>query len=183
MNVRNMNNVALIEKESLRDFIEHKNKRTMQETLRLMTPVMKSLDFMHKNNVIHGDVSPDSLEMLSDGCLELLGPDKEDRWRDITLTRLVDKASYSAPESLDIKGISGSWSDVYSVCAVMYFCVTGVDPTDAVSRMLLDDLKKPSEIGADIMPSEEEALMRGLMLDSNNRIHDMIQLQQSFMIE
>ena len=176
MNTSNMNN-ATPANETLRDFIEHNNSRTMHETLQLMTPVMKTLEHMHKNKVIHGGVSPDSLEVLSDGHLELLDPDKEDRWRDITLTKLVDKASYSAPESLDTKGISGSWSDVYSVCAVMYFCVTGVDPRDAVSRMLLDDLKLPSELGADIRSAAEGILMKGLDLDSTKRLRSITQLR------
>ena len=171
------------EKHNLRDYIEHNRKQTMHETLQLMIPVIKNLEHMHKDKIIHGEISPDNLEVHSDGSLELHGPDKEERWCDITLTRLVDNSNYSAPERLDSKGISGSWSDVYSLCAVMYFCLTGEDPINPVSRMLLDDLKKPSEMGADIRPSEEETLMRGLMLDSNNRIHDMIQLQQSFMIQ
>lgn len=174
---------SIVMEETLREHIEHNGNLTMDETLQRMTPVMKTLEHMHKRADMHGDISPDNLRVLRDGSLKLTDPEEEDQFKDITLTRLVAGSCYSPPEKLDVKGVFGSWSDVYSICAVMYFCITGKDPDDVVTRLLFDDLKRPSELDADITSGDEKTLMRGLMLDSNNRIHDMIQLQQSFTIE
>lgn len=60
----------------------------------------------------------------------------------------------------------------------MYFCITGKNPEDAISRLMIDDLKKPSELGADILPAAEKTLMRGMALDSKERIHDIALLRK-----
>ena len=168
--------MEFLEGVTLRDFIEQNGTWTMDETLRRLSPVMKMLDHMHTGNVVHGDISPDNIMVLKDGRLKLLGIRTEDQNQNITLTRLVAQARYSPPEQLDAKGEFGSWSDVYSVCAVMYFCITGRDPDDAVSRMMLDDLKKPSGLDADILPAAEKTLMRGLSLDGKERVRSMTEL-------
>lgn len=172
--------MEFLEGVTLRDFIEQNGTWTMDETLRRLFPVMKTLDHMHTGNVVHGDISPDNIMVLKDGRLKLLGISTEDQYQNITLTRLVAQARYSPPEQLDSKGVFGSWSDVYSVCAVMYYCITGRDPDDAVSRMMLDDLKKPSGLDADILPAAEKTLMRGLTLDGKERVHSMTELISEF---
>jgi serine/threonine protein kinase len=173
----------LPEGDTLRSFIEQKGTWTMKKTLQLMNPLMKSLEKKDDDDVACRDISPDKLIVMQDGNLRLLDFDNTDQRMDITLTSLAAGSCYTPPEKLDVKGVSGSWSDVYSVCAVIYYCITGSDPEDAVSRLLLDDLRKPSELDADITSSEEKTLMRGMTLDSKERIQDIIQLQQSFMLK
>ena len=168
--------MEFLEGMTLRECIEKNGIWTMGETLHRFYPIMKTLEHMHTDNVIHGDISPDNIMVLKDDKLRLLGLSAEDKYRDITLTRLVSGARYVPPEQLDAKGASGSWSDVYSVCSVLYYCITGEDPDDAVSRLMLDDLKKPSELDADIMPAAEKTLMRGLALDGSERVRSMTQL-------
>ena len=172
--------MEFLEGVTLRDFIEQNGIWTMDETLRRFTPLMRTLDHMHTGNVFHGNISPDNIMVLKDGRLKLLGISAEEQYQSITLTRLVAQARYSPPEQLDAKGVFGSWSDVYSVCAVMYFCITGRDPDDAVSRMMLDDLKKPSGLDADILPAAERTLMHGLSLNGKERVRSMTELISEF---
>lgn len=171
--------MEFLEGENLRDYIEKNGKWTMEETVQRMSPVMKTLEHMHKDNVIHRDISPENLMVLGDGSLKLLDFGAAKQYEDSTLSRLVVKANYSPPEQMDAKGIFGSWSDVYSVCAAMYYCITGQNPEDAISRLMMDDLKKPSELGADILPAAEKTLMSGMALDSSERIQGMAQLREN----
>ena len=165
-----------LEGETLRSNIERNGRWDIEDAVRRMSPVMKTLGRMHKKGVIHRDISPDNLMVMDDGRLVLLDFGAARQYEDSTLSRLVVKASYSPPEQMDAKGIFGSWSDVYSVCAAIYFCVTGTNPEDAISRLMLDELKKPSELGAKILPAAEKTLMNGMALDSKERIKSMEQL-------
>ena len=149
----------------------------MEDTVQRMAPVMETLEHMHKDNVIHRDISPDNIMVVEDGSLKLLDFGAAKQYSDSTLSRLVVKASYSPPEQMDARGMFGSWSDVYSICAAIYFCITGKNPEDAISRLMIDDLKRPSELGADILPAAEKTLMRGMALDSSERIRDMALLR------
>lgn len=170
--------MEFLEGENLRECIEKDGKWTMEETVQRMAPVMETLEHMHRNNVIHRDISPDNIMVLKDGKLKLLDFGAAKQYEDSTLSRLVVKASYSPPEQMDAKGMFGSWSDVYSICAAMYFCITGKNPEDAISRLMMDDLKKPSELGANILPAAEKTLMSGMALDSSKRIQGMSQLRK-----
>lgn len=169
--------MEFLEGGTLRECIEQGGKWTMERTVERMAPVMETLEHLHKSNVIHRDISPDNIMVLKDGRLKLLDFGAAKQYSDSTMSRLVVKASYSPPEQMDAKGVFGSWSDVYSVCAAMYFCITGKNPEDAISRLMFDDLKKPSELGADILPAAEKALMNGMALDSSKRIRDVAQLR------
>ena len=169
--------MEFLEGETLRDHIAGSGRWTMEDTVRSMSPVMKTLENMHRDNVIHRDISPDNIMVMKDGSLRLLDFGSAKQYQDSTMSRLVAKASYSPPEQMDARGIFGSWSDVYSICAAMYFCITGKNPEDAISRLMVDDLKKPSELGADISPDAENILMSGMALDSSKRIRDMAGLR------
>ena len=169
--------MEFLEGGTLRECIEQGGRWTMEETVERMDPIMETLEHMHRRSVIHRDISPDNIMVLEDGRLKLLDFGAAKQYSDSTMSRLVVKASYSPPEQMDSKGIFGSWSDVYSICAAMYFCITGKNPEDAISRLMFDDLKKPSEYGADILPEAEKALMNGMALDSSKRIRDVAQLR------
>lgn len=169
--------MEFIEGETLRSRIERSGRMDIEDTVRLMSPVMKTLGRMHEKGVIHRDISPDNLMVTKDGSLKLLDFGAARQYEESTLSRLVVKANYSPPEQMDAKGIFGSWSDVYSICGAIYFCITGHNPEDAISRLMLDDLKKPSELGAVILPAAEKTLMSGMALDSKERIRSMEQLR------
>ena len=165
--------MEFLEGETLRDCIERGGRWTMEDTVQRMAPVMETLEHMHSKKIIHRDISPDNLMVLEDGGLRLLDFGAAKQYSDSTLSRFVVKANYSPPEQLDARGIFGSWSDVYSICAAMYFCITEKNPEDAISRLMEDCLKMPSELGADILPDAEKTLMSGMALDSSKRIRDM----------
>lgn len=169
--------MEFIEGETLRSYIERSGRMDIEDTVRLMSPVMKTLGRMHEKGVIHRDISPDNLMVTKDGSLKLLDFGAARQYEESTLSRLVVKANYTPPEQMDAKGIFGSWSDVYSICGAIYFCITGHNPEDAISRLMLDDLKKPSELGAVILPAAEKTLMSGMALDSRERIRSMEQLR------
>ena len=66
-------------------------------------------------------------------------------------------------------GGQGPWTDVYALCATLYFCLTGITPVVATNRIIEDALVPPSQLGVEISPARENALMRGLRVQPHRR--------------
>lgn len=166
--------------KDLKTYIEDKGKVSFAQTYQLLRPVMLTLDKLHQNGMIHRDVSPENIRMLSNGQVKLLdfgssleiecGYDNEK-----TMTVMV-KPGYAPQEQYMNKAMQGAWTDVYAICATMYKCITGKTPMDSLQRSFYDELEKPSELGSDILPEQEKVLFRGMALKKEERISSMLEL-------
>ena len=83
---------------------------------------------------------------------------------------VMTKTGYTPPEQYQGKGRQGPWTDVYSMCATIYFCITGKAPADSIQRMFYDDLESPQEAGAKISPAAEQVMLKGLALKPEERV-------------
>lgn len=160
--------------KTLRDLIPEEGRWGMEKVVRCFGPVMEAMERVHAAGVIHRDISPDNLMYMPDGTLRLLDFGAARKFSNMQTTHsVIYKAYYSAPEQRDEKGVLGSWTDVYGLSSTMYFCLTEKEPEDVLTRLLYDDMDRPSSKGADILPQAERTLMKGLELDREKRIQDM----------
>ena len=157
---------------TLKEYIAKTGPLSWDKTLAYMQPVLAVLEKIHKEGYIHRDVSPDNIMMLKDGSVKLLDfGSAADVSRDSQRTMTVMlKPGYAPPEQYQGKGGMGAWTDVYSVCATLYKCITGETPTDSLTRMFEDSLKAPSALGIKLDPEVEQILMKGLAVRKDDRI-------------
>ena len=139
-----------------------------RELLSMVEPLFGALNAMHKQGLIHRDISPDNL-MLENGQVKLLdfGCARESTHGDETMT-IVLKQGYSPVEQYQHKG-QGPWTDVYSLAATMYYCITGKTPAQALDRICDDELVPPRKLGAELTEQEELALLYGMGLQPSRR--------------
>ena len=167
-----------LEGMTLREQIPSGGSWGMEKVVRCFGPVMEALEHVHSAGIIHRDISPDNIMLMPDGTLRLLDFGAARKYDNLQTTHsVIYKAFYSAPEQRDAKGVLGSWTDVYGLCSTMFFCLTGKEPEDVLSRLLFDDMERPSGQGADILPQAERILMKGLALEHEARVQDMKQLR------
>lgn len=167
--------------EDLKDYIGEHGPMEADRILEMLRPVMGALSLIHREGYIHRDVSPDNIRMTGDGRLKLLdfGAAREVTDEEGTVT-VMQKRGYTPEEQYRARVYQGPWTDVYALCAVIYYCVTGRTPVDCIQRLFFDDLKRPSELGAAISPRQEEALMKGLALRKENRWQSVEELWAAF---
>ncbi len=148
------------------------------EIFKLMIPIMKSLEKMHKEGIIHRDISPDNIMYTEDGTLKLMdfGSARYFSGAEQKTMSVVLKPGYAPYEQYSSNGNQGPWTDVYGLCATLYKCITGKAPVDSLDRCQNDTLKKPSELGINIPPSLENVLMYGLAVYHDNRCQSMEEL-------
>ena len=156
--------------EDLSTYVDKKGRLSFEETMRLLTPVMDVLSRLHKANMLHRDVSPDNIRLTSEGEVKLLDFGSVSNMTSENLTRTITvKPGYAPIEQYSGAAEQGPWTDVYSLCATIYKCITGRKPADSLVRSFRDEVELPSSLGVQISPDEEAALMQGFSVQPADR--------------
>ena len=160
----------------------------VREACRTLIPVMNALIYCHEKGVLHRDISPDNILLCKDKNGETV-PKLIDfgaayvAIQDYTHTfPNVRKAYFSPLEQMTgIAKDQGSWSDVYSFCATIYFLITGKPPVSSVDVAAgIARLQRPSELGARIPAEAEDVLMHGMTLGYKQRIQTIREFRDEF---
>jgi serine/threonine protein kinase len=149
------------------------NKLLIRETLTLFLPFMDVLEKVHKANIFHRDISPDNLIISKENySLKLIdfGSAKQSSENEILSNVTVSyKEGYTPPEQY-LRKEQGAFSDVFSVAASIYKVITGKKiPFTATSLNINWEGNKPSDLGIDIEPNVEFAIMKALEPESEKR--------------
>ena len=162
-----------LEGKTLKELLKERGgKIPYQEAVQYLRPVLRSLDAVHQAGIIHRDIAPDNIFITYDGKVKLIDFGAS-RYFTLSQSRslsVILKQGYAPPEQYNSHGKQGPWSDIYAVCATLYRAITGTVPEDAMERSANDTLVPPSQMGIQLPPNIENALMNGLNLKPENRI-------------
>ena len=178
------NNTAYIvmeylEGENLSERVDSQGVYAPAEIFRLFLPIMNTLEKMHRENIIHRDITPENVRILPDGSLKLIdfGSARYYTGMNKKTLSVQFKPGYAPVEQYNKNGRQGPWTDVYGLCATIYKCITGVTPVDSLERLQNDSLKTPSSLGVKISNPLESVLMYGLAVAPEKRCKSMTELQ------
>lgn len=163
-----------LEGENLKSRMESRGgKLPAAEVLKLMQPVIRSMAGIHREGLIHRDISPDNIMITKRGQVKLIDFGAVSSSNTVNAENtILYKPGYSPIEQEVEEGKLGTYSDIYAFCATMYHAITGVLPQDSLLRKAQDTLVPPTDLGAELTPLQEAAIMNGLVLDSEDRIKD-----------
>ena len=174
-----INNTAYIVMEylegvTLKQYLRENQRIAPEDLIELLVPLIESLDEIHSQGMIHRDISPDNIMVLPDGRIKLMdfGAARDYTEFGEKSLSIVLKPGYAPPEQYQTHGIQGPWTDIYALCATMYKCITGENPSDAIERVMDDSLKKISEFGIVIPTQEEAAIIKGMSVSAKDRYQD-----------
>ena len=159
---------------TLKDYMKnHGGVLEAKTVFDMMEPVIRSMIQIHGHGVIHKDISPDNIMLINNNKVKLIDFGAAQRRENKEVTTInTYKERFSPPEQREESGEVGTYSDIYAFCATMYYLMTGQAPDDVLDRMKNDQLEKPSELGIEISPVQEAAIMKGLELSKEDRICD-----------
>ena len=168
-----------LEGENLSEKLKRDGKFEAEDIFTMFLPMMNTLDKMHRENIIHRDISPDNIRVKLNGELMLMdfGSARYYTGMEKKTMSVQFKPGYAPFEQYNKNGNQGPWTDVYGLCATIYKCVTGVTPVDALERVQTDTLKKPSELGVQISEPLENIIMYGMAVYPENRCSSMRKLK------
>lgn len=166
---------------TLKEYLNQKGTLTPGETLSLLMPIMVSLRSVHNHGLLHRDISPDNIMLVDDRVVLIdFGAARQISANENRSLSIVLKPGYAPQEQYMTKGQQGPWTDIYALSATMYKCITGQVPEEALQRMQLDELKKPSELGFLISIRFENTLMQGLNVNLKERYQNIDEFIASF---
>ena len=161
--------------ETLTACLDREKRIPVEQAVELLTPVIQSLEAIHKEGIIHRDIAPDNIMLTRDGQIKLIdfGAARYATTSHSRSLTVVIKPGYSPEEQYRSRGDQGPHTDVYALSAVLYRMVTGITPPDALERRAFFENKKkdtliPPSKYCKISKSMENAILNGM----NVRIED-----------
>ncbi len=156
---------------------------SQEELDRLLTPLLAALEEVHRNNMMHRDISPDNLLIRDDGRPVLIdfGSARESiRGRARAMSAIV-KHGYSPPEQYTSRPeLQGPWTDIYALSATLYRAIGEKLPPDATERLLRDDLQPLSRLArAAYRPGFLDAIDRGLLMKVEERPQSIVEWREA----
>ena len=163
---------------TLKNYIKKEGLISHERIVDLFAPLLKSLAKAHKNGLIHRDISPDNIMINEDGELMLLdlGAAKDLNYNSNEFSMPVMKMGFSPAEQYVTKGDIGPWTDVYAMCATIYYCIYGKVPPDSMERLMADELNFPQTSYGKLPDDFVATLAAGLANRKEERIQTMNEL-------
>lgn len=145
-----------------------------EQAKELFSPFFTTLSLIHSAGIIHRGISPSTIFVTDKLELKLTGFAICAARTTGTEIPCEMYAGFAAPEQYTNE-INGTWTDVYGVSAVLYRCLTGCTPTEAIARNGTS-LMEPMMINRNIPANISSVIMAGLNISPESRIRTVTEL-------
>lgn len=162
---------------NMKHYAKAKGGRLMpSEVFSLLKDVLKTLNEVHKKNIIHRDISPDNIMVASNGKAKLIDFGAARAYDNNEKVSIQLKQGYAPIEQYSKDGNQGPWSDVYSMCASIYYLLTGIRIPNAKERQEKDTVQLLQVMGVPISEERDMAIRKGLSIEPENRYQTIAEL-------
>ena len=163
-----------VQGETLESRVKNQGPIPALELIRMLAQLLPELQKMHAANVLHRDINPANIMLPAGKCPKLIdfgSARPNPRSNNTALTVLV-RRGYAPPEQHERNGRQGTWTDVYGLCACLYYALSGVEPPDAQARNVNDTLQPLQVLCPEAPDVLTEAIMLGMKMEVPLRVPD-----------
>lgn len=134
-------------------------KVPIDQALEITDAILEALKEVHKEGILHRDLSPDNIFLCKDGAIKLIdfGAARFYSGEEKSMS-IILKPGFAPPEQYQTKSKQGPWTDIYALGATLYRAVTGKVPPESVNRVEEERLIKEGMLPAEAPLPEEGAL-------------------------
>ena len=172
--------------ETLTSYLDREGKIPVDQAIEMLSPIIQSLEAVHKAGIIHRDIAPDNIILTRDGQVKLIdfGAARYATTSHSRSLTVIIKPGYSPEEQYRSRGDQGPHTDVYALGAVLYRMITGITPPDALERRAFFENKKKDILVAPsknckIKKNKENAILNAM----NVRIEDRTPTAKAFLTQ
>ncbi|MGN1051061.1 MAG: PASTA domain-containing protein [Acutalibacteraceae bacterium] len=182
------NNTAYVieEKEELMDFDEFVRNSggtlEWEEARPMFMPVISALESLHKRGIGHFGISPKNLLVTNDGKLKIVGFATENERKRGTPLKSQLYSGSSAPEQYEKNLKLNIKTEIYGICAVLFYSLTGSLPNNARERLEDSRLLMSKNTVKKLPPFVVTALANGLRVEREERIKDFDELRSQLSV-
>jgi serine/threonine protein kinase len=151
----------------------------------MLEPLLDALEVMHAQQCFHRDIAPDNILLLEDDAADGKGggPGLRPVLLDFGAARrvigdatqaltVILKPGYAPIEQYaeTVHARQGPWTDIYALCATLYFAVSGRVPAPSVGRLMHDELPRAADVAIGIYsPALLAAIDAGMAVKPDDR--------------
>jgi serine/threonine protein kinase len=129
---------------TLQDYVRrHKGQISERFVRGVFTRLLNGLREVHSHKLLHLDIKPSNIYLRLDGTPVLLdfGAARQTLASSAaTMLKPMYTPGFAAPEQYTNRDLLGPWSDIYSIGASMYSCLSGTSPQAADTRLEKDEV-------------------------------------------
>ncbi len=163
-----------IEGEPLRDLFERRGRLPLDEVRLIVGPLAQALDFAHGRRIVHRDLKPENIRATEQRQFKILDLglarefNRQDDWR------FAGTPAYAAPEQAAELPSDGR-ADQYALAVIVFELLTGHRPfesdswLDLLEKHYSEPPPRPRSLVPDLPQSVEDAILRSLKKDPNQR--------------
>lgn len=131
-------------------------------------PIMYALKKLNYAGIIHGDLNPETILVGADGKLHIIGFSIPQCHSGIAEFGREPATGFAPVEIYEPTGATDV-TDIYSVTALLYYCITMLTPPDALSRVIQDTATLPAAVASTLSRNVIDGLIHGLSVHPENR--------------
>jgi len=173
---------ARLEGVSLRSYIRKKGAMPYEAASKAFLPIISTMISAHTIGVHHFGICPDTIILTRDGKAKIIDFGIPEAHLSDTEIEAQLFEGYSAVEQYSLDGKKGDWTDVYGICASLFFTITAKDPPGAINRSYDPSLTIPKELVRTIPVHAVTALAGGLQVVPEKRISSLESLKKSLTV-
>lgn len=141
--------------------------------VQMMRQPIEALAAVHKQGVLHRDITPNNMLVQEDGSIKLIDFGAAARIGQQGSTIMLTQ-HYAPVEQYDSdNGLLGPWTDVYGISATLYALLTGEEPQESVTRLHRDNLKSMDRQKPEMRKYQRRAIQNGLVVQPDRRTQSM----------
>ena len=181
----------LLEGRTLAGLLAAKGTLDVGQTVRIAVDVAETLVHCHQRGVIHRDVKPANVFVLTDETTRLLDfgiakltRDEASREKLTQENTLVGTPEYMAPEALLMSPDTDARVDQYSLAVMLYECLTGAVPFEGsygevLKKVSTSPCKPLHTLRADVPIALDQLVKRAMSREPSERYGSMADLREA----
>ena len=172
-----------IEGVLLKDYLDKQGAVEPETAMSIVMPIIEAVKKIHSKGIIHRDISPDNIFITDENEIKVFdfGAAQLNDSKEGMAAEPVIKVGYSPLEQYRNNSRQGFYTDVYAVGAILYQMLTGEKPIESTEREFKDELKSPKELGVQLSPNMDRAVMESLSVRQELRFQGMQQFQDALL--
>ena len=151
-----------------------------------MRPLIRDLDTIHALGLLHRDIAPDNIMWMPDGTLKLIDFGSARTISSQKKTVLLKPGFAPVEQYLSDGREQGPWTDIYSLCATIYYLLSGVYPPASQERLMQagssgqaeGELESLIKLGVALTPEEDAAISHGMAVQPRQRTRSAMELER-----
>lgn len=168
--------MEFVEGKDLKTLIKEQKSFTLDEAIKIISPVLDGLAYVHEFGIVHRDIKPANIFITNKGVVKIadFGIARMDNSELTQVGSVLGTPSYMSPEQCIGAGVDAR-SDLFSTGVVLYELLTGTKPfradqaTAIISNVINLKPDNPSSINKELNSSFDHVIKKALAKNANQR--------------